>query len=994
MANTDPKDPYAAVKHAIRGSESSHQFFRNGRLIKNPNSSAKGPYQFIDSTWNQMNNLAKARYGKALNQNSPKDHDLAISLLLEQNSASLRNSGLPVNPGTLYLMHFKGDPNFVRQAMNNPNSPASNVFSSDEIKANGSILRGKTVGQAAQLLVGKVMKNMPQNRNSTNRKNAMASLTGPKNPNFDTAQKMPKAERDALIQEYKTEIRRMKKLPNGEEMINQYNKQMYDLGYMGFDESGNPKGFIAEGVRNQMTANQKKADDQMKAKRVALRAVGEVMRDGMKQSNDGSIRLDRNVAKTKIRSAINKLGKDLPKDIAIRKELNDLYNSIPSDSNDQSFGKGVIDAISGKEVSKKPVNQMDFFNKVQNFYSKTSGQKVDFFKEQKMNTGEGPGKTFSVPTNGKDINFNEGYFRFAQNNKNLNVETPRVPGGNVQDIELPNYDPVWSPNTDDAIPGIDDSFSSIGATGTPVPIVDDLNYYSPEWDNSKNNNKRVLDEIEKYRNRGAQNDATRAAELSENTTAENEKTQEQYDIAAAEERLGLGDPTPLEDTTKLDNPSVGSIIKGLPIQQLAMGAIGIALGKNMVDEELPQRDEQIDNALLSWIYEQKRIGEMGMNPTEEAAAKQEMADAYQMGVDNLTRNAAGNRNLILGNVANLDNINAKNMASIALKDAEIKQRASESYGRALEYVNNFNQQKNVLNNERKYQQAVMKQTAGGQIMAGAFKSMADALGNYSPPNSSENLYKVQNEVNMFGWSPNVADDGEGTNWGSKSWYQNKVKKAEETFNKNETLMEKFGSETPEKRAEFLKANKSSTRGQMLQALDQMYQSNSEENSNATSTMVDESGNIISQESTPSQATVPMSVTQIQKSDGTTEVATPYSVKGTDGTSANASVSPDQPNLVLPNKTTIFDQLNKKPIQIGTFGTSDGKSVDVTTDKTQKPIADNNGFGNFDANKAFAGMMGLDNEYDQASQVNQYYSELGENEDDRFSNIQNIIKKYS
>lgn len=994
---TNPNDPYASVKYAIRGAESSHQFFKDGKLIKNPNSSAKGPYQFTNGTWSMVNNVARSKYGRVLNQNNPQDHELAVSILLDQNSAALRNSGLPVNPGTLYLMHFKGDPNFVRQAINNPNTPISNIFSSEEIKANRSILAGKTVGQAAQTLIGKVMKNMPQNqgRNQLKQRNTMASLTGPKNPNFNTAQAMPKAQRDRIIQEYKAEVRRMKSLPNGQDMINQYNKQMYDLGYIGFNEDGSAKGFIAEGVRNQMTANQKKADDLNKAKRIALRSVGELMRDGLAQSNEGIIRIDSDVAKEKLNSAINKIGKEFPKEITVRKELKDLYDSIPKDNSQQEITlKSFTDTALGREKPKtKRINPMPFYRKIENFYSKNTGQKVDFFKELKINTGEGPGKYFVQPTNGSDINFDEGTFRFNQNKKNLNVENPVVPGGNVQDIVLPDMNPIWDPIVDDAIPGVDNTWSNIGATGTPVPVVDDLNYLAPEWDNTADKNKQILSQMEAYRQAGRDNAAKAAKDLQNRRQTDDEKSQEDLDIEASENILNLGDVVPEDNGVSAD---LSTFKSRLPLEKIAMGAMGIALGKDMMEEELPMRDEQINNNLLAYIYEQKRIGDMGMNPADEAAAKQSMADAYQIGIDNLTRNASGNRNLILGNLANLDNINAQNMMQLAMKDVEIKQRASESYGRALEYINNFNAQKEIVNNERKYQRAMEKRAMGGATLAGAFRSMSEAISSYSPPNSSENLFKIQQEVSMFGYSPNVSDDGSGTTWGSRSWYQNKIKTAEEVYNRNQSLLEQFNAETPETRREFFKAHKNSTRGQMLSALNNQYNNVQSQNTDSTTTLVDESGNVLAQENQSSAATVPINVTQVQNADGTTTVATPYSSKSTDGTSGNASVSPDQPTLIMPNKTTMFDRLNQKPIQINTYGTPNGKTLNISTDKTRKPITpeNTNDFSNFDSNKAFAGMMGLEETYDQVSDINQYYNDFGNNEEERFGSIQGLINKYS
>ena len=150
----DPTNPtpYDAVKYAIRGSESSHRFFKNGRLIQASTSSAKGPYQIINDTWNSVSRTAKEKYGKTLNWNDPASHDLAMDILMQNYTNALRAKGLPVNATTLYMMHFKGDPNWVRYAMKNPGAPTSDVFNAEELSANRTILPNKNLGQVMQYL--------------------------------------------------------------------------------------------------------------------------------------------------------------------------------------------------------------------------------------------------------------------------------------------------------------------------------------------------------------------------------------------------------------------------------------------------------------------------------------------------------------------------------------------------------------------------------------------------------------------------------------------------------------------------------------------------------------------------------------------------------------------------------------------------------------------------------------------------------------------------
>ena len=957
--------PYEKIKHAIRGSESSHRFFVNGRLIKNKDSSAKGPYQIIDDTWNDVNNIARQRYKRNLNLNNPNDHELAMDLLMEKYVNSLKSNGLPINGTTLYMMHFKGDVNWVKKSLANPNLPTSAVFSQKEINSNPTILGGKTVGQTIQILNNKIQKNLPNKSNYT-----MPTISDYKNPNFDKAQSLSKSQKDKISLEYRAKIRSFK---GDQAKIDAYNNKMYSLGYMGFDSNGKSIGFIADDVNRQMKANLDKHNKIVSAKKTALRTLGEIMRDNTEHKINpytNKIILNSNFDEDKIKESIHET----------IKKINEL--KIPDEE--------AVKLVSYLKKTEKELinNGPKGLLQVQEAYKNISGRKdIDLFRKNKYNGQIDPGK---------DLKYMDGKFAFAQNDKNLNVETPVVYGQFKADLVLPNGNPDLDGTDPDQVYNVDQTMDVTemsgygGYGGYDSQLGSNLNYfnYNPaDVEKARQEGELKKRELElKY----AEKQFLANEETKKKIEEQNKKDKEQDEINTARTKLDFEDVKP----QGMGSADPSTFKSHLPWDKIVQGAIGVALGKDMMEEELPMRDERINNAFLSYIHEQKRISDLGMNPSDEAAAKQHLADAYQMGIENLTNNASGNRALILGNSANLDNINARALMQLSVEDAKMKEKAFAEYGKAMEYVNSFEQTRQIANNERKYQQALQKQAAGASVMAGAFKSMTDALDSYNSPTSAENMYKIQNHVDMFGWSPLVNDDGEGTNWGSKSWYDKKRQDAENRYLDRDFLKNKFNSESEEYQNDFLKKNKNLSRNEMFSELEKIY-GKREETKPTTITTIGEDNNIIKQEQQPSQATVPTNITVMQKADGTTQPITPFVQKITE---ENALNNTQNSQNVIQTKGTTPDGQKVEIKQTENAIKPPFKAEPSSKDKginmvTGQPIGSNVN-KNDDFVKSIFASMGLQDTYAEAEDINSFINTFDDGKNNGLKNIENIISKYN
>lgn len=105
-------------------------------------SSASGVFQLIDSTGK--------RYGVTNPLDANQNIDAGIRLTKDNINDLRKSTGREPTPGEVYLAHFSGIGTAQKLAATSDDAPASDVFSTAAIKANPTILAGKSVGEVKQ----------------------------------------------------------------------------------------------------------------------------------------------------------------------------------------------------------------------------------------------------------------------------------------------------------------------------------------------------------------------------------------------------------------------------------------------------------------------------------------------------------------------------------------------------------------------------------------------------------------------------------------------------------------------------------------------------------------------------------------------------------------------------------------------------------------------------------------------------------------------------
>lgn len=223
-----------------------------------------------------------------------------------------------------------------------------------------------------------------------------------------------------------------------------------------------------------------------------------------------------------------------------------------------------------------------------------------------------------------------------------------------------------------------------------------------------------------------------------------------------------------------------------PYVDVLTGIAGAVFGLDMANKKIPMRDEQVSDAMRDYTAELSKLSQIGLRPEDESYAKQMLAEAYQSNLNMITSASGGNRNLVLGNLSAVENQRQEGLLKLGLAESAAKNEALVKYGEAIRYINDFDSNRDIANNERKYQNAMMTKQAGGQLAGAAFNSILEniQLAKENAPGSINQIIKSHYHREWFGVDTTLKDDGSGTQPYTVSW---KIKQDAENIKKAENF---------------------------------------------------------------------------------------------------------------------------------------------------------------------------------------------------------------
>jgi len=326
-------------------------------------------------------------------------------------------------------------------------------------------------------------------------------------------------------------------------------------------------------------------------------------------------------------------------------------------------------------------------------------------------------------------------------------------------------------------------------------FVDDKNYLTTQDERNIKDIKvsRVIQSIQNDNNEVAKNQKTKTEG---DETAEEKETSNSF-IDNINQQLSIAD---VEANKQKFNYEPGK--REIPID----GIVGIAMTLSAQDKaktKMPKRDEEVSELYRNYTAELKKRSEMGLPPEVESAMKNQLAEAYQGGLNNIVNASSGNRATVLGNLGSLEAQKNKGLIGMQVADYEAKERAFAQYGQAAQYIDSFGARRDIANHSIKLAEAQQRRAEGQAIATAGMAKLNESLKyqRENGPGSSNDMYRSMLMQSIYGYDPEMPDNGQV---GSKSYYDKNNLEAKQTQQGLVNIRDGYNNLTPDQQTIFNK----------------------------------------------------------------------------------------------------------------------------------------------------------------------------------------------
>lgn len=151
---------------------------------------------------------------------------------------------------------------------------------------------------------------------------------------------------------------------------------------------------------------------------------------------------------------------------------------------------------------------------------------------------------------------------------------------------------------------------------------------------------------------------------------------------------------------------------------------------------------ELSDAFKAELYQQEQMAKRGFSPEQEAQARQQISDAYSLGIENAVRGTAGDRAKFLAMSGVLDSRRQAALLDFAAKDEAAMRANQEQYRNTLMFKENFDQQQaQQLRNEEL--EIMQNQYSTNQMLGSqALKYAMDNINNAKADRMQNTLTRV------------------------------------------------------------------------------------------------------------------------------------------------------------------------------------------------------------------------------------------------------------